>query len=74
MPRVSRGRCLLHVLISSRGWTHEQYAYMSGRSPRMIDYFCSTERIMKPEDIYVAMKIFGCGIEDIYEFHEQAAD
>ncbi|WP_459967309.1 hypothetical protein [Paenibacillus sp. JCM 10914] len=47
---------------------------MSGRSPRMIDYFCSTERIMKPEDIYVAMKIFGCGIEDIYEFHEQAAD
>lgn len=67
--KISRGRCLLDDLIKSRGWTHEKYAELSGRSPRMIDYFCRTERIMKPEDIYMAMKIFKCKIEEIYEFY-----
>ncbi|GIO83454.1 hypothetical protein J25TS5_03860 [Paenibacillus faecis] len=65
---------MLGDLIASRGWTHEQYAKLSGRSPRMIDYFCKTERIMNPADIYTAMKIFGCEIEDLYEFYEQAAE
>lgn len=74
MKIISRGRCLLGDLIYDRGWTHEHYASISGRSPRMISYFCSNERTMLPEDIYVAMLIFNCEITDIYEFIEQAAE
>lgn len=74
MSKFSRGRCKLNDLILSRGWTHEKYADVSGRSARMISYFCRNERTMLPEDIYTAMKIFKCGIEEIYEFIENAAD
>lgn len=74
MKKVSRGRCLLPELISARGWTHDKYAEISGRSPRMISYFCRNERTMLPEDIYVAMVIFKCDIQDIYEFIEHDAE
>lgn len=74
MNNISRGRCLLGDLISSRGWTYEHYATISGRSARMISYFCNNERTMLPEDIYVAMLIFNCEITNIYEFIEQDAE
>lgn len=72
MEKVSRGRCLLPDKIASRGWSYEKYAELSGRSPRMISYFCGNQRTMLPEDIFIAMKIFNCGIDEIYEFIEHA--
>lgn len=65
---------MLGDLIYSRGWTHEYYASISGRSARMISYFCRNQRTMLPEDIYVATLIFDCDLTDIYEFIEQDAE
>lgn len=65
---VSRGRCLLGKLIEAKGWTQTEYAKRSGRSTRMISYFCSNQRPMSPEDMYIAVKLLGCKWEDLYEF------
>ncbi|OXL83198.1 hypothetical protein BCV73_08980 [Paenibacillus sp. SSG-1] len=75
MEQISRGRCLLPDLISARGWTQAQYADKCGRSPRMVSHFCLNERVMLPEDMYIAAKIFKCRMEDLYEWIiEQDAD
>lgn len=74
--QVSRGRCLLPDLIEAKGWTQAEYARRSGRSKRMISYFCQNKRVMQPEDVYTACLLFGVGIEKTYEWiiNEQAAD
>ncbi|RUS42089.1 helix-turn-helix transcriptional regulator [Cohnella sp. AR92] len=64
---ISRGRCLLGDLIKARGWTQTYYAERSGRSQRMISHFCSGDRIMQPEDIYIAEEILECDFRDLYE-------
>lgn len=74
MIRISRGRCLLQDLLDSRGWSQKDYAIMSGRHPRVISHFCRGERVMLPEDMYTASKIFKCKMEDLYEWIEQTAD
>jgi transcriptional regulator with XRE-family HTH domain len=66
--RVSRGRCLLGQLIKAKGWTKAEYARRSGRSKRMISYFCSNRSPMTPEDIYIATILLDCHFDDIYEF------
>ncbi|OMC71073.1 hypothetical protein BK126_02880 [Paenibacillus sp. FSL H7-0326] len=67
---ISRGRCLLPDLIASRGWTQADYADKSGRHPRVISHFCNNKRVMLPEDMYIASKIFKCRMEDLYEWEE----
>lgn len=71
MKRVSRGRCLLPYLLAARGLSQIDYALLSGRSKRMISYFCNDERTMLPEDMYIASKILKCRMEDLYEWIEQ---
>lgn len=65
---ISRGRCLLPDLIASKGWTQAEYAKRAGRHPRIISHFCNDERVMLPEDMYIASIIFGCKMEDLYEW------
>jgi hypothetical protein len=33
----------------------------------MISHFCASERIMKPEDIFIAEELLGCDFRDLYE-------
>lgn len=66
--RVSRGRCLLQYWISRKGWTQSEYARRSSTSKRVISHFCNNERIMKPEDLYVASLLLDCRMEDLFEW------
>lgn len=68
MLKVSRGRCLLPDLLQRKEWSQTYYAKRSGRSIRMISYFCSGERAMLPEDMYVASMLLDCRMEDLYEW------
>lgn len=68
---ISRGRCLLSDFIHSRGWTQAHYAELVGRHPRVISHFCKDERVMLPEDLYIASKVFKCKMEDLYEWIEE---
>lgn len=73
--RVSRGRCLLPEWLELKGWSQAEYARRSGRSKRMISYFCSGDRVMLPEDMYIASKLLGCRWDQLYEMiEEQAAE
>jgi transcriptional regulator with XRE-family HTH domain len=65
---ISRGRCLLLSMISSRGWSQAYYAGLTGRSKRMISYYCNNKRVMQPEDIRAACLIFGCTDEELHEW------
>lgn len=67
---ISRGRCLLSNLLAQKGWTHTEYARRSGRSRRVISHFCNDERVMLPEDMYLASKLLDCRMEDLYEWIE----
>lgn len=69
MPKISRGRCNLHRLITAKGLTQAEYARRSGRSKQMISYFCNGQRVMQPEDIYCAQLILDCTLEQLYEFY-----
>lgn len=71
MKRVSRGRCLLPHLLAARRLTQTEYSKRSGRSQRMISHFCRNERIMLPEDMYVASKILNCRMDELYEWIEE---
>jgi len=64
---ISPGRCLLGDLIAERGWTQSEYARRAGRSQRMISYFCAGERVMQPEDIYIAEELLDCDFRDLFE-------
>lgn len=66
--RVSRGRCLLLDWIEKKGWTQAEYALRSGRHKRVISHFCNGERVMKPEDEYIASLLLDCRMEDLHEF------
>lgn len=69
--RVSRGRCLLQDWLNLAGWSQSEYARRSGRSARMISYFCSGKRAMLPEDIHTAVLLlspFGCTYDKLYEW------
>jgi transcriptional regulator with XRE-family HTH domain len=64
---ISRGRCLLGQLIKEKGWTQTEYANRSGRTQRMISHFCADERVMQPEDIYIAEILLECDFHDLFE-------
>jgi transcriptional regulator with XRE-family HTH domain len=68
---ISRGRCLLSDWLELKGWSQVEYARRSGRSKRMISHFCGNERAMLPEDLYIASKLFDCGMDKFYEWIEQ---
>lgn len=65
---ISRGRCLLSDLIKAKGWKQSDYARRAGRHPRVISHFCNDERVMLPEDLYIASLILECKMEDLYEW------
>nr|WP_249436154.1 helix-turn-helix transcriptional regulator [Paenibacillus sp. Marseille-Q4541] len=60
-------------LIIAKGWSQAEYARRAGRSKRMISHFCNGSRVMQPEDIYVAIHLLGCTIDDLYEFRTMQA-
>ena len=68
---ISRGRCLLQDLLDKKEWSHSEYARRSGRSRRVISHFCSNERVMLPEDMYVASRLLDCEMKDLYEWIEE---
>lgn len=69
---ISRGRCLLPDLLKQRKWTQTFFAERTGRSVRMISYFCNNERAMLPEDMYVSAMVLNCKMEELYEWvHEK---
>ena len=66
--KISRGRCLLLDHIKANGLTQSEYARRTGRSRRMISHFCKNERVMQPQDMYMAELILGCNMRDLYEW------
>ena len=54
--------------IEQKGWTHAEYGRRSGRSRRMISYFCSNKRPMQPEDIHKAFLILGITFNELYKW------
>lgn|GEM_PF-2958516 len=69
--KVSRKGCLLGDWIEKKGWTKAEYARLSGRSKRMISYFCNNERPMHPEDIYIAHKLLGVTFDELYLWEDK---
>ncbi|MCG7406810.1 helix-turn-helix domain-containing protein [Paenibacillus sp. ACRRX] len=65
---VTRGRCLLGEMIAKKGWTQAEYARRSGRPKRIISHFCNNERVMKPEDEYMAALLLDVRMEDLHEW------
>lgn len=55
--------------IKEKDWSQAEYGRRAGRSKRMISHFCAGTRVMQPEDIYAALIIFDCKLEDLYELH-----
>lgn len=69
--RVSRGRCLLWDWIKYKGWTQSEYARRSGLTQRRVSYLCNGERVMLPEEMYVAERLLGCRWDQLYEILER---
>lgn len=68
MPRASRGRCLLQFWLDQKGITQAELARRSGYNARMISFYCSNEKPMSVNAMYVISNILGIHMEQLYEW------
>lgn len=68
--RVSREGCALGYWIEKKGWSKAEYGRRTGRSRRVISYFCKNERPMYPEDIHMAYILLGVTFEQLYVWRD----
>ncbi|WP_083613595.1 helix-turn-helix transcriptional regulator [Paenibacillus sp. P46E] len=66
--KVSRGRCLLQYWIDLRGTSQAEVARRSGYSPRMVSFYCSGDKPMSVDAMYIISKILDIHMEELYEW------
>lgn len=70
---ISRGRCRLQEWLDKRAMTQADFARKSNLSERVISYYCTGERRMSPEAMYIASKILNVPMDWLYEWLEDKA-
>lgn len=68
MIRSVRGNCLLQSILESQEMTPAEFARRCGWSPRMVYYWCASEKPMSVEAMHTASLILGIPMESLYSW------
>lgn len=74
MIRSVRGNCLLQSVLDDRNMSRAEFARRCGWSPRMVYYWCSSEKPMSVEAMHTASLILEVPMELLYSWEILQSD